>query len=155
MTSDCPECKRNSSEFKEQWIGCTLCTTAWVCFQCAYKCLPCFTENDRDNDKSQQFYDDIVVKQSNGRMYWHYICFECEDKLHSLSPNQINAEDVSDLNQLATTSYSTASSFLSTSPENNEAKKNKELKNLQQLQPITCKYLHWYPTITKLLISQS
>ena len=37
---------------------------------------------------SQKVYDDILDKQNNGNMRWHFIFVECEDKLHCCSPNQ-------------------------------------------------------------------
>ena len=87
--SKCPECNQAPSKFKDQWIGCSVCPTAWVCFECALKSLPCFnSQADKGVKMSQKFYNDILDKQNNGNVRWHYICVKCEDKLHCCTPNQ-------------------------------------------------------------------
>ena len=87
--SKCPECNQTPSKFKDQWIACSVCSIAWVCFECAFKSLPCFnSQADKEVKMPQKFYDGILDKQNKGNMRWHYICVESEDMLHCCSPNQ-------------------------------------------------------------------
>ena len=95
VSDKCSKCNVTSDTFQDQWIGCTLCPTAWICFKCAFESLPCVKNLTKGNfeECAQNFYNDIQNKQKKKCLFWHYFCDECSAKLPSLNatvPLQVN-----------------------------------------------------------------
>ena len=58
-----------------------------ICYKCAFESLPSSKNVAKGNidECAQVFYDDINDKNSKKRLFWHYFCSECSEKLSSLN----------------------------------------------------------------------